>query len=124
MPRPPLSYRNQMKLEYYLVTLQEWVEFPDNTELTELTSELMEEVLQFLTLQQLQQIEAETIVPREQLQPTREEYELPKLLLPKGLRAEDMETVPPTIQYDHRARTIYVSFIIQQKPPEGLLEDL
>jgi hypothetical protein len=113
-----------MTLEHYLVTLQEWVEFPDNEELAELVAERSEEVTKFLTQSQLQQIEAETIVPREQLQPTREEYELPTLLLPKGLRAEDMETAPPSIQYDHRARTIYVSFTIQQKPPEGLLENL
>lgn len=115
--KKPMNYKNQMKLEHYLVTLQEFALNPCE-ELAELLDEISKEVSEFLTPEEIEKLDDLIEQPDEQ------QFIDISIKLPKGYKAEHYEVADGETKIDMRTGTIYFTAVISAIPPDSIFQDL
>jgi hypothetical protein len=116
----PLNFRQQMLLDYYLTTYQEFV-INQVEELAQLLDEISAEVSQFLTEEELKKLDDLIELPQDK-KPL-EVIEI-GIQLAKGMKADEYHVAEMDTKIDISNGIIYFTGIISPKPPETLFEDL
>jgi hypothetical protein len=111
----PLSFRQEMKIEHYLVTRETYLDDTDNKEVKEVLDEVTKELETFLTLEEIEGLDQYLQVQEEEPEPETLEF---SILLPSGWKADDFEAGVPEIQLDIKNKMIFFSTVIQPKPLE------
>lgn len=116
----PLSFTQELALEKYLYTLQELFTNPeqkDNPEVMETLDKVSQEVSQFMTEQELDDLENRLLAKTTPIPP--ETLTIGELQLPPGWRAEDYEiTEAETVIHSKRGYIEFSCFITRKDDDE------
>jgi hypothetical protein len=115
----PLTFIQELQVEKYLYVMQEMISDPEqrtNPEVLEVLDDISKQVSQFLTVEEIQQIERDSLeYPEDQQEPETLDF---TLQLPKGWKAEDYEVGEPITQIDLKNNLISLKVLIYEKTPE------